>query len=160
MYSLLSSISRNFCLILNTSNDFFPQVTPNYIFFVLQGNVDFFSFFFFPSGMYFTAVLSIFCSNYSNGSWTSICEEFCYAKHSVIDIRVQFKNRVVSLSTFVLTCNLLSEMQITAAEYTVLCMTVYKVFMFEKGGYCWKCLLLFSSENDLSTVTLWKVQLF
>lgn len=110
--------------------------------------------------MYFTAVLSIFCSNYSNGSWTSICEEFCYAKHSVIDIQVQFKNRVVSLSTFVLTCNLLSEMQITAAEYTVLCMTVYKVFMFEKGGYCCKCLLLFSSENDLSTVTLWKVQLF
>lgn len=64
---------------------------------------------FFSSGMYFTAVLNIFCSNHSNGSWT-ICEEFSYAKHSVIDIQVDFQNNRI----------ILPEVEITPAECTVL----------------------------------------
>lgn len=118
--------------------------------------------FIFSSGMYFAAVLSIFCSNYSNGSWTSICGGFCYVKQSVVDIQVDFQNnRIISVSTFLLTDNFLSEIEITPAEYTVWwgdLMSVHKAFTFEKGEYCWKC-YFFSSENDLSSVTLWKVQL-
>lgn len=96
--------------------------------------------FIFSSGMYFAAVLSIFCSNYSNGSWTSICGRFCYVKHSVVDIQVDFQNdRIISASTFLLTDNFLSEIEITPAEYTVWwgdLMSVYKAFTFEKGEYC------------------------
>lgn len=77
--------------------------------------------FIFSSGMYFAAVLSIFCSNYSNESWTSICGGFCYVKHSVVDIQVDFQNnRIISVSTFLSTDKFLSEIEITPAEYTVL----------------------------------------